>query len=229
MRKLPLFFIAGSMTTTLLNEPRLMADTGQIATIIEAIEPSIIGLGFRLVRVRLSGKDGQTLQIMAERPDGTLNVSDCELISHSISPILDLDDVVAGMYYLEVSSPGIDRPLVRASDFERFIGHDTKLETTLLHEGRKRFRGVPLRVEENLLFFRITDVAPGQNPDVALPLNGIADARLVMTEVLLREALRKAKAEEEAANKEEEPVIKGPGRFSKRNPVAWPQKNKPIV
>lgn len=211
--------------TDLLNEPRLMADTGQIATIIAAIEPSIMGLGFRLVRVRLSGKDGQTLQIMVERPDGTLNVGDCELISHSISPILDLDEVISGMYYLEVSSPGIDRPLVRVSDYERFAGHDTKLETSILHEGRKRFRGVPIKVTDNLLHFKITDVSPGQNPDVAIPLNQIADARLVMTEVLLREALRKAKAEEEAANKEEDPAIKGPGRFSKRNPVAWPQKN----
>jgi ribosome maturation factor RimP len=209
----------------LLNEPRLMAETGQVAAIINAIEPSIKGLGFRLVRVRLSGKDGQTLQIMAERTDGTLNVSDCELISQSISPILDLDEVISGMYYLEVSSPGIDRPLVRASDFERFAGHDTKLETDILYDNRKRFRGVPLRIENNLLHFRITDVSPGQNPDVALPLSAIAEARLVMTEVLLREALRKAKAEEEAANAIEEPVIKGPGRFSKRNPVAWPQKN----
>ena len=109
-----------------LNEPRIVAETGQEARIANIVEPAINDLGYRLVRVRLSGMNGLTLQIMAERPDGTMGIDDCEAVSRAISPVLDIEDPVNAAYNLEVSSPGIDRPLVRRSDFETWSGQDRK-------------------------------------------------------------------------------------------------------
>ena len=122
-------------------EPRLITETGIDRRIADIIEPVLVPMGFQLVRVRLTSQNGATLQIMAERTDGTMTVQDCEAISTAISPVLDVEDPVDKAYHLEVSSPGIDRPMVRKSDFSRWAGHLIKCETSILVDNRKRFRG----------------------------------------------------------------------------------------
>ena len=111
-------------------------------SIADLAEPVLEELGFRLVRVKVSGRDGGTVQIMAERPSGEMTVEDCATISRRLSPVLDAYDPMPGTYRLEVSSPGIDRPLVRPSDFALWTGHEAKVELKELVDGRKRFRGV---------------------------------------------------------------------------------------
>src|SRR5690349_19663140 len=113
-------------------EDRIVRETGVDARVAHIIEPVVEGLGYRLVRVRLSGQNGLTLQIMAERSDGTMTVEDCEALSRAVSPALDVDDPIDKAYHLEVSSPGIDRPLVRKSDFSTWNGHLVKLDTSIL-------------------------------------------------------------------------------------------------
>ena len=140
-----------------IDEPRLVQEAGLEARITAIVEPVIRNIGYRLVRVRLSQMNGQTLQIMAERPDGTMSVVDCEKVSNAVSPVLDIEDPIAGEYNLEVSSPGIDRPLVRRSDFETWSGHVAKLETSRLIDGRKRFKGRIIRLDGNRVEFRRAD------------------------------------------------------------------------
>src|SRR5690348_5479724 len=123
------------------NDPRLVAEPGLPARVAAIAEPVLEGLGYRLVRVKVSGADGGTVQIMAERPDGSMTVEDCENASRALSPVLDVADPVDGAYRLEISSPGMDRPLVRRSDFERHAGHLVKIEMDVPHDGRRRFRG----------------------------------------------------------------------------------------
>ncbi len=125
-----------------LHEPRVVAERGLDARVAAIVEPVIVDLGYRLVRVRVTSQNGCTLQIMAERPDGTMGVGDCEEVSRMVSPALDVDDPIDRAYHLEVSSPGIDRPLVRRSDFEHWAGHVAKVELAVTRDGRKRFRGV---------------------------------------------------------------------------------------
>ena len=125
-----------------LTEKRLITETGVAARVVQVIEGSIQGLGYRVVRVKVSSANGCTVQIMAERPDGTMTVDDCEAVSRAISPLLDLDDPIGKPYYLEISSPGIDRPLVRAVDFARWAGYEAKIELAVPMDGRKRFRGI---------------------------------------------------------------------------------------
>ena len=122
-------------------DDRILRETGIDARIASIIAPAVAGAGFRLVRVRLSGQNGLTLQIMAERPDGTMTVEDCEALSRAVSPALDVDDPIEKAYHLEVSSPGIDRPLVRKSDFSTWTGHLVKVETSIMVADKKRFRG----------------------------------------------------------------------------------------
>jgi ribosome maturation factor RimP len=171
---------------------RFIREAGSAAKVAELIEPALKDRGFRLVRVAISGREGTTLQVMAERPDGTLTIEDCEAISRDISPLLDVHDPISGAYRLEVSSPGIDRPLVRASDFEDWAGCEAKIELKEPIDGRKRFRGVidgfadgEVRIE--------TEIAPGERAVVGLPVGLIGDAKLVLTDDLIREALRRAK------------------------------------
>src|SRR5205809_4215772 len=121
-----------------MTDDRLTHETGPALRVAQLVEPVLESMGFRLVRVKLSGS---TLQIMAERPDGTFSIDDCEQVSRAISPMLDVADVISSRYHLEVSSPGIDRPLVRASDFEAWAGHEAKIEMARPVAGRKRFRG----------------------------------------------------------------------------------------
>ncbi len=120
---------------------RFIHEVGLAAEVAGLVEPVLDSLGFRLVRVEVSGRDGKTVQIMAERPDGSMTIEDCEAVSKEISPILDVSEVLSESYRLEVSSPGIDRPLVRPSDFEHWAGHEAKIELKEPVDGRRRFRG----------------------------------------------------------------------------------------
>jgi ribosome maturation factor RimP len=181
-----------------LSEPRLIAETGVAARVAAIVERSIAPLGFRLVRVRVTGTNGLTVQIMAERPDGTMTVDDCEAVSRTVSPALDVDDPIGRAYHLEVSSPGIDRPLVRASDFERWAGHEAKIEMTLMVAGRRRFRGVLLGSDGMRAKLRRTDAQPGEATDVELRLTDMSEAHLVLTDALISESLRRAKAQSKA-------------------------------
>jgi ribosome maturation factor RimP len=176
------------------HEDRLITETGVAARVAAAVEPVVEDLGFRLVRVKLSGQDGCTVQIMAERPDGTMSVEDCEAVSRAVSPVLDLEDPIAQAYRLEISSPGIDRPLTRRGDFERWAGHEAKVELEVPLNGRKRFRGHLRGVEGEAALIELPDVKPGEEALFRLPLGDIGDARLVLTDALIREALRRGAA-----------------------------------
>ena len=175
------------------DEPRIIRETGIDAKVASLIEPAINAAGFRLVRVRLSGLNGLTLQIMAERPDGTMTVEDCEIVSKTVSPVLDVEDPIDGKYHLEVSSPGIDRPMVRKSDFANWQGHIAKLETSLLHDNRKKFRGRIIKVETDKVTLEADQATYGAEAQTVIPFDIIAEARLILTDDLIRDALRKDK------------------------------------
>ncbi|GJE60967.1 ribosome maturation factor RimP [Methylobacterium trifolii] len=176
-----------------LSEKRLVRETGVAARVVQVIEGPIEGLGFRLVRVKVSNANGCTVQIMVERPDGTCAIDDCETVSRTISPILDLDDPVGGAYYLEISSPGIDRPLVRVSDFARWAGYEAKIELAVPLDGRKRFRGIIGAPDAAALTVPVDlpDVKEGLPGRVAVPLRDLSEAHLVLTDELVRESLRR--------------------------------------
>src|SRR5215471_16613946 len=176
-------------------EPRLITEPGLPARVAVIAEPVIEQLGYRLVRVRVSSAEGCTVQIMAERPDGSMSVEDCETLSRALSPVLDVNDPIDRAYRLEISSPGIDRPLVRRSDFERYAGHVVKIEMTLPIDGRKRFRGVLAGAEGEAARIRNED-AKAEPPEFLLPIDDMAEAKLVLTDALVTEALRRAKNEE---------------------------------
>jgi len=124
-----------------LDEVRLIEDSGQAERVGRIAAPVLRDLGYRLVRVKISSAAGATIQIMAERPDGTMSIEDCESVSMALSPVFDVEEPMAQAYRLEISSPGIDRPLVRESDFGRAIGHEARVEMAVAVNGRKRFRG----------------------------------------------------------------------------------------
>jgi Uncharacterized protein conserved in bacteria len=187
------------------SEPRLIVETGLDRRIAEIIEPVMTSMGFRLVRVRLLNQNGLTLQIMAERFDGTMTVEDCEELSMAISPVLDVEDPVDKAYHLEVSSPGIDRPMVRKSDFNRWQGHIVKCETSILIDSRKRFRGKIVDVSDDGFTIERDQVAYGEEPKVVVPFSALAEAKLILTDDLIRDALRADKlARTQAANQNEE-------------------------
>jgi ribosome maturation factor RimP len=194
--------VAGASNTDLLNEPRLVVEPGLAARVSAVAEPVLNGMGYRLVRVRISGEAGTTVQIMAERPDGTMLIDDCEAISRALSPVMDVADPIERAYRLEISSPGIDRPLVRRSDFERHAGHLLKVEMAVMHEGRKRFRGTLLGVEGDRAHLRRDDVKGGEPADVLLAIEDIAEARLVLTDALIAESMRRGKAAERTLRQE---------------------------
>ncbi|MBL8549943.1 MAG: ribosome maturation factor RimP [Hyphomonadaceae bacterium] len=160
--------------------------------LIALIEPVAAERGFRLVRVRLSGNRRKRLQIMAERGDGTMPVEGCAVLSRAVSAVLEEKDPIQGEYDLEVSSPGIDRPLVSLEDFDRFAGHEAKLETSVMIDGRRRFRGT--------LAGRDGDAVKLTMPegDLIVAFASLADARLVLTDRLIEEDLKRAKAAEAA-------------------------------
>jgi ribosome maturation factor RimP len=184
-----------------LNEPRLVTENGVEARVAHVIEPTLLGLGYRLVRVVVSGRDGLTVQIMAERPDGSMTVEDCEEISRNLSPVLDVEDPIDGAYHLEISSPGIDRPLVRRSDFDRWSGHVARVELARAHEGRKRFRGTLLGTKDDRFGVRLDDAPEGAPPDAWLPVADLDEARLVLTDALIAETLRDQKKKIKDARK----------------------------
>jgi ribosome maturation factor RimP len=151
------------------------------------LEPAIEAAGYRLVRLRLMGGKTKTLQIMAERPDGTMNVEDCAKLSHALLDFIEAEDPLEGEYELEVSSPGIDRPLTRLMDFSRYAGHEAKLELLAPLDGRKRFRGKLLGLDGNEV------VVEAQGSRLKFPFKGIAEAKLVLTDQLIAEDLKARK------------------------------------
>jgi ribosome maturation factor RimP len=184
------------------SDPRLIVEQGVAARVAAIVEPVLIDSGYQLVRVNVSGLDGCTVQIMAERPDGTMKVEDCETVSRALSPVLDVADPIDRAYRLEVSSPGLDRPLVRRSDFERFAGHELKVEMAVAINGRKRFRGLLLGVEGETARIRRSDAAPGEDNEVVLPIEDMSEAKLVLTDALIAESLRRGKAAEREARQQ---------------------------
>jgi ribosome maturation factor RimP len=188
------------------HEPRLIVEPGLSARVAHVAEPVIEELGYRLVRVKVSGADGCTVQIMAERPDGSMTVEDCEAVSRALSPVLDVADLIDRAYRLEISSPGIDRPLVRKSDFDRFAGHFVRIEMEVPINGRKRFRGQLTGTEGESARLHRDDAGEGEEADVLLPINEMSEAKLVLTDELVAQALRREKAakrEARAARQEE--------------------------
>jgi ribosome maturation factor RimP len=177
--------------TTFADEPRLIIEPGRAARVAALAEPVLAGLGYRLVRVRISGSAGCTVQIMAERPDGTMAIEDCEAASRALSPVLDVADPIEGAYQLEISSPGIDRPLVRHSDFDRYAGHVAQVEMTVPVDGRRRFRGQLLGTEGDAARIRRGDATDGT--DDLLRIDDMMEAKLVLTDALISEALRRSK------------------------------------
>jgi len=183
---------------SLADEPRIITETGTEARIARIAEPVAESLGYRLVRVKLSSMNGTTLQIMAERPDGTMTVGDCEILSRDLSPALDVEDPLDTAYNLEVSSPGIDRPLVRRSDFEKWSGQEAKIELAVPIEGRKRFKGVLTGVDGDSVVVELDKSKLDGTTTAKLPLADIAEAKLVLTDALIRETLRREKRKERA-------------------------------
>jgi ribosome maturation factor RimP len=174
------------------DEPRLINEPGRAARVAAVVEPVLASLGYRLVRVRVTAFAGCTVQIMAERPDGSMNIEDCEIASRALSPVLDVADPIETAYRLEISSPGIDRPLVRRSDFERYAGHVAQVEMQVPIEGRRRFRGELLGTDGDSVRLAFSD-ADKDRVDILLPINDMTEARLVLTDSLIAESLRKGK------------------------------------
>src|ERR1700704_5237322 len=187
---------AGSVDIDLLAEPRLVVEPGVAARVSAVAGPVLQGLGYRLVRIKISAEAGCTVQIMAEPPHGTMQIGDCEAILRALAPVLDVPDPIEKAYRLEISSPGIDRPLVRRSDFERYAGHLVKVEMAVAHQGRKRFRGLLAGVEGDAGRLHRDDIRADEDADVLLVMEDIADARLVLTDELVAESMRRGKAPE---------------------------------
>ena len=203
-------------------EPRLIIEQGLAARVAALAAPVLAALGYRLVRVRVSGTLGMTVQIMAERPDGSMAIEDCEAASRALSPVFDAEDPIDREYRLEISSPGIDRPLVRRSDFERYAGHEAKIEMAVAQDGRKRFRGVLLGTDGEAARLRRKDAAVGEAADVALPIADMSEARLVLTDELIRESLRRGKSQARGQESEtglaaEDDNDRRPGKAARAN------------
>ncbi|MGN6149526.1 MAG: ribosome maturation factor RimP [Rhizomicrobium sp.] len=162
----------------------------QLSHLQPIIEPAVEAAGYRLVRLRLMAGKTKTLQIMAERPDGTMNVEDCAKLSRALSEFLDTEDPIDGEYNLEISSPGIDRPLTRQSDFARWAGHEARIDLVNSDEsGRKKFKVMLLGLDGNDVMVE----ADGKR--FKFPFRGIAEAKLVLTDKLIQEDLKARKAQ----------------------------------
>ena len=204
----PLFFIAqGRMVEAWhrtvpepvegLDEARLIEDSGPSQRVGRIAAPVLRDLGYRLVRVKISSGSGATIQIMAERPDGAMSIEDCERASVALSPVFDVEEPMAQAYRLEISSPGIDRPLVRELDFARAVGHEARVEMAVAVNGRKRFRGRLISVAsgpDGPLAGMALIADDNSESEVELPIRGMGEARLVLTDDLIRAALRREKA-----------------------------------
>jgi ribosome maturation factor RimP len=213
--------LPSSADAELLAEPRLVVEPGVAARVSAIAGPVLQQMGYRLVRIRITGEAGCTVQIMAERPDGSMQIEDCEAVSRALSPVLDIADPIDRAYRLEISSPGIDRPLVRRSDFVRYAGHLVKVEMAVAHQGRKRFRGTLGGVEGETVRLTRDDAPAGEETDVVLTMEDIGEARLVLTDELIAESMRRGKAAERELKRElgiEPPQV----------PHAKTQKHKPV-
>ncbi|MEO0566243.1 MAG: ribosome maturation factor RimP [Pseudomonadota bacterium] len=166
----------------------LIAKSAIDRRLAEILTPVIEDMGFELVRLRLMGGKTATLQIMAERPDGGIEVDECADISTAVSATLDVEDPITDAYNLEVSSPGIDRPLTRLKDFEDFEGHEAKLETSELIDGRKRFKGMLAGIEDDEVLVNV------EEGTIGLKFDWLSEAKLVLTDELIKEMLRARKA-----------------------------------
>ena len=171
-----------------LTEKRYIKETGLEARVSRIVEPVANGLGFSLVRVKITQENGMTLQIMAEDENGRFTIVNCETLSKDLSPVLDVEDPIDREYHLEVSSPGIDRPLVRKRDFAAYAGHEAKIELADMINGRKRFRGFIKSVDDEAVTITLPDAPGGTDPDHRLLLVNIAEAKLVMTDALMEKA-----------------------------------------
>lgn len=179
-------------------DTHLVAAAGQPRRIFELIGPSVEAANFEIVRVRYGLHDGHTLQIMAERPDGSMTVNDCEELSKLLSALLDVEDPIQGEYNLEVSSAGIDRPLTRPKDFARWAGFEAKLELSEAIDGRKRFRGVLHGFEDGEVLIE-HEIEGFEEPQViGLPFRQVSEAKLVMSDDLIRESLKRRDRQEPA-------------------------------
>ncbi len=167
--------------------------------LVALIEPVANAAGFELVRVRITGGQTKTLQVMAERPDRTMSAGDCAKLSRALSPALEEADLIDGAYNLEVSSPGIDRPLVRLKDFHDWQGWPAKLELNRLVEGRKRFKGVVAGVDDGKVAFDIE----GEEDTALFPLEWIASAQLVLTDELIKQTMKADKQARQTTGEDE--------------------------
>jgi ribosome maturation factor RimP len=184
-------------TASDVSDARFVLESGMAANLAALIDPVLVDLGFRLVRVQLggsmkAGSEGPILQIMAERPDGTFSIEDCATVSRQLSPVFDAYDPLPGAYRLEVSSPGIDRPLVRPSDFEDWSGYEAKLELSQPVNGRKRFRGIIEGFEDGEVRLECQLDKVGLQV-LGFPMHMIGDAKLMLTDALITETLRRTK------------------------------------
>ena len=169
----------------------LIAKTAIDRRLAEIVQPVIEGMGFELVRLRLQGGKTATLQIMADRPEGGINVDDCGNISVAVSATLDVEDPLEDAYHLEVSSPGIDRPLTRLKDFATFEGYDARVETSQPIDGRKRFKGVLAGVEGDEVMLNLEE--QGQTVTIGLNFDLLSDAKLLLTDELIALMLKERK------------------------------------
>jgi ribosome maturation factor RimP len=172
----------------------LIAKTPIDQRIAEIVGPAIEGMGFELVRVRLMGGKTRILQLMVDRPDGGIGVDECADVSTAVSAILDVEDPLEDNYVLEVSSPGIDRPLTRLKDFDAWSGWEARIETTELIDGRRRFKGTLAGTEGNEVLIEIEE--GGETVTIGLQFDWLSDAKLILTEELIAEMLRQRKATE---------------------------------
>lgn len=170
----------------------LIAKTAIDRRLAAIVGPVIEGLGFELVRIRLMGGKTRILQIMADRPEGGIEVDDCAAISTAVSAVLDVEDPIEENYVLEVSSPGIDRPLTRLKDFDMWVDYEARLETTELIDGRRRFKGTLQGTEGDEVLIEIEEA--GEPLTIGLKFDWLSDAKLILTDDLIAEMLRQRKA-----------------------------------
>ena len=187
------------------NNKRYIRESALEARIATIVEPVAESLGYDLVRVRVTNENGCTLQIMAEDENGRFTIEDCEALHRDLSPVLDLEDPIDREYHLEISSPGVDRPLVRARDFAAWVGHEAKIELADMIDGRKRFRGELVAADDASVSIRLLDAPKAEDPVHVIPLAAIGDAKLILTDRLL-DAARKAQ-EDEPDYDEDDPEI----------------------
>ncbi len=177
--------------------------TAEDRQLVELLDPIAEAVGYEIVRLRLmAGKEQRRLQIMAERPDGDMNVEDCARLSRAVSELLDVDDPISGEYVLEVSSPGIDRPLTRLKDFETYEGLEARLELDRLADGRKRFKGILAGVEDDNICIDLE----GEEETALVPFAWVIEAKLVLTDQLMKRGAdqRAARIQSEQSSESEE-------------------------